>query len=113
MTAAADIDQTRLWVIIIAVALGTFLLRYSFLGMIGNRNLPPPVLRLLRYTAVGVLPGLIAPLVVWPQATGGQPDPARLLATAATIAVAMYTRSVIWSIVAGAAMLYSVLYITG
>lgn len=113
MNTVADLDQTKLWIIIIAVSVGTFVLRFSFLGLIGNRELPPGVLRLLRYTAVGVLPGIIAPLVVWPQATGGQPDPARLIATVATIAVAMLTRSTIWSIVAGAVSLYGVLYLTG
>ncbi|MFQ5438947.1 MAG: AzlD domain-containing protein, partial [Paracoccaceae bacterium] len=67
-------DKTTLWIVIILLALGTYLIRFSFLGLIGGRELPNWVLRHLRYVAVAVLPGLVAPLVVWPQATGGVPD---------------------------------------
>ncbi|MEM6477504.1 MAG: AzlD domain-containing protein, partial [Pseudomonadota bacterium] len=73
-----------IWAIIVGLGLGSFLLRFSFLGLIGDRNLPPWVLRHLRYTAVAVLPGLVAPAVIWPAATGGDPDPARLSAALVT-----------------------------
>ena len=53
----------QIWVIILALALGTYLIRLSFLGLVGRRPLPPAVLRLLRYTPVAVLPGMVAPLV--------------------------------------------------
>jgi branched-subunit amino acid transport protein len=74
-----DYSTAQIWAIILALALGTFALRYSFLGLIGRRRLPEWALRHLRYTPVAVLPGLIAPLVLFPAATDGQPDPARLL----------------------------------
>ena len=62
------------WGIIGVLGVGTFLIRFSFLGILGNRPLPAWVLRHLRYTGVAVLPGLVAPLVIWPAATGGAPD---------------------------------------
>ena len=65
------IDKTTIWTVIVLLGIGTFLIRYSFLGLIGKRPMPPWVLRHLRYTAVAVLPGLVAPLVLWPAATGG------------------------------------------
>lgn len=103
------IDSATIWFVIAGLGIGTFAIRFSFLGMIGDRPLPPSVLRHLRYTAVAVLPGLVAPLVLWPAATGGSPDAARLLAALATIGVGLWSRNVIWAISAGALTLYGVM----
>ena len=73
-------EAARLWIVILAIGVGTYLIRFSFIGLVGDRALPAWAARMLRYVPVAVMPGLVAPLVVWPQATGGQPDPARLLA---------------------------------
>lgn len=106
MTTADLYGLPAIWLIILALGAGTFLLRFSFLGMIGARQLPEWALRYLRYTAVAVLPGLVAPLVLWPQATGGTPDPARLLAAAATVAGGVATRSTLPAILCGLVTLY-------
>jgi branched-subunit amino acid transport protein len=106
-------ESTPIWTIIIAMGIGTFLIRFSFLGLIGDRDLPPWVLRHLRYTAVAVLPALVAPLVIWPEATDGMLDPARLAAAVATLAVGMITKSVIWAIAAGGSTLFGLLYMLG
>lgn len=106
-------SDLTIWIIIVVLGIGTFLIRFSFLGALGNRELPPIVLRLLRYTPVAVLPALVAPLVVWPAATGGQPDPARLAAAAVTVAVGAWTKSVLAAIVAGAAALFGMIQFLG
>lgn len=106
-------SAVEIWVIIIALGLGTFLVRFSFLGLIGDRPLPEWVTRHLRYTAVGLLPGLVAPLVVWPSATGGDLDPARLVAAGVTIIVGYTTRSLITAIICGAIALQIGLYWLG
>ena len=93
--------SSTVWMIIIALGIGTFLIRFSFLGLIGSKSMPEWVLRHLRYTPVAVLPGLVAPLVIWPEATAGVADPARSLAAIATLAAGYWTRSVIWAISAG------------
>lgn len=103
------IESATIWTVIAALGLGTFAIRFSFLGLIGNRPLPGWVLRHLRYTAVAVLPGLVAPLVLWPAATGGSPDAARLLAAIVTISIGLWTRNVLAAIGAGAATLYAVM----
>ena len=95
----------NIWIIILALGVGTFLIRFSFLGLLGNREMPDWVLRHLRYTPVAVLPGLVAPLVLWPDATGGTADPARLAAAAVTIVVAWWRKSVLWGAGAGFATL--------
>lgn len=99
-------SDAAVWGIIAALALGTWLIRFSFLGLIGGRRLPPWVLRHLRYTPVAVIPALIAPLVVWPQATGGETEPARLVAALAALAVGFGLRSVLGAIGAGMGTLY-------
>jgi branched-subunit amino acid transport protein len=103
----------EIWTVIICLAIGTFLIRFSFLGIVGNRPLPAWLLRLLRYTPVAVLPGLVAPLVLWPAATGGTPDAARLLAALATLAIGLFARNTLFAIIGGAAMLYTMLWLLG
>lgn len=103
------ITQTKaeIWFIIIVLAIGTYLIRFSFLGIIGNRTLPEWVLRHLRYTPVAVIPGLVAPLVIWPAATGGAFDPPRAIAAITTVLVGYGTKNPIFAIAAGAISLYS------
>jgi branched-subunit amino acid transport protein len=106
-------SDATIWLIILALGVGTFLIRFSFLGLIGNRQLPEWALRHLRYTAVAVMPGLVAPLVVWPQATGGSFDLPRVAAAAATLVTGLITKNVLASIAAGAVTLYSMLWLVG
>ena len=106
----AGYSDATIWLVILALGIGTYLIRWSFLGALGGRDLHPWVLRMLRYTPVAVLPALVAPLVVWPAATGGQPDPARLAAAMVTVAVGLWTKNMIGAILAGALTLFGVLY---
>ncbi|GGL99368.1 hypothetical protein GCM10011534_21520 [Pseudooceanicola nanhaiensis] len=99
-------DHVTLWLVIAGLALGSFGLRFVFLGLVGNRAMPAWLLRHLRYTAVAILPALVAPLVAWPAATGGEPDPARLGATFVTLGVGIATRNVFAGLVTGAATLF-------
>jgi len=102
-----------IWTIIAVLGIGTYLIRLSFLGLVGGKDLPEWVLRHLRYTAVAVLPGLVAPLVLWPDATGGEVDPARLAAALVTFAVGMLTRNAIAAILAGGTTLYVLIWALG
>ncbi|MCA0920615.1 AzlD domain-containing protein [Pseudooceanicola nanhaiensis] len=103
------IDRTELWTVVILLGIGSFFLRFVFLGVIGDRALPEWVLRHLRYTAVAVLPALVAPLVLWPAANGGEVEPARLTAAIVTIAVGVLTKHTFAAIAAGALTLAAML----
>ena len=94
-------SSAEIWFIVAVMGVGTYLIRFSFLGLIGAKQMPDWVLRHLRYTPVAVLPGLVAPLVLWPEATGGDPDPARLIAAGLTLAAAWWGKSMLWGVVAG------------
>ena len=93
----------QIWLIALALGVGTFALRFSFLGLIGARRLPGWLESALRYTPVAVLPGLVAPAILFPAATAGQIDPMRLAVAAVTLAVGLWTRSALHAILAGIA----------
>lgn len=107
------IDRGTFWIVVPLLAIGTYLIRFSFLGTLGNRPLPAWLTRALKFTAVAILPALVAPGVFWPAATGGQTDPARLVAAVVTLATGITTRSTMGAIAAGAATLYAMLWIAG
>lgn len=104
------VSDTLFWAVVPALGLGTFVIRFSFLGLLGARPLPAGLRRALRYTAVAILPGLVAPAVLWPAATEGQTDPARLAAALVTLIAGIVTRSVIGAILAGGITLYMLLW---
>ena len=88
------------WTVIALLGAGTYLTRFSFLGLIGDRPLPDWVLRHLRYTPVAVLPGLVAPiLAAGPDGSG--PDAARLIGAAVALGVGIWRRNAIPAIIAG------------
>lgn len=101
------IDRGTFWLVVVVLGVGTYLIRFSFLGLLGNRPLPIWLVRALRYTAVAVLPALVAPAVLWPPATGGTPDPLRLLTIAVTLMAGLVTRSMIGAIAAGGIAFYA------
>ncbi|NOD47998.1 MULTISPECIES: AzlD domain-containing protein [unclassified Ruegeria] len=106
-----QIDPTTMWIIIVGLAIGSYALRFTFIGLVGDRPMPLWLLRHLRYTAVAILPALITPLVVWPSATGGQPDIPRMSAAAVALLVGLISKNVLAAIFSGAATLYGLLYL--
>lgn len=107
------IDRGELWFVIIGLGLGSFALRFVFIGLIGDRPMPGWLMRHLRYTAVAVLPALVAPLIVWPAATGGETDPARLIAALVALAIGLIWRNTLAAIFASLATLYLLLWLLG
>ena len=100
-----SLDPATVWTVIVFLALGTFALRFSFLGLVGRRALPDWALRLLRYTPVAVIPGLMAPQIARPMAETGLPDPTLLGAVAVTLLVGIWRRNAIWAMLSGALVL--------
>lgn len=107
------IDKSTLWFVIIGLGIGSFCLRFVFTGLVGDREMPAWLLRHLRYTAVAILPALVAPQVLWPAATDGQPDLPRISAALITLLVGVTTKNVLLAIISGAATLYGLLWLLG
>ncbi|MBF9030750.1 AzlD domain-containing protein [Rhodobacterales bacterium HKCCE3408] len=104
-----EMTTGEIWATILLLGIGTYLIRFSFLGLLGHRPMPGWMLRHLRYSAVAILPALIAPLVLWPAATGGEPDPARLAAAVVALLAAWWMKTPIWGMAAGMATLWILL----
>lgn len=106
------IEATTLWTVIIGLGIGSFLLRFAFLGFVGDRPLPDWLRRHLRYTAVAILPALCAPLVVY-AGDDGSVDPTRVAAALITLLIGALTRNVFAAIAAGAGTLFALVYVLG
>ncbi|MBE1285756.1 MAG: AzlD domain-containing protein [Rhodobacteraceae bacterium] len=106
-----SIDTGTLWTVIVGMAVFSFALRFVFIGLMGDRPMPEWLMRHLRYTAVAIIPALVAPLVAWPPATGGELDLPRLTSALVTIGIGLLTRNVLLAIISGAGTLYILLWL--
>lgn len=107
------IDRTTFWLVTAGLGLGTYAIRFSFLGALGNRQLPRWALRALRYTGVAMLPALVAPAAVWPASTGGAISPLHLMVAGITLAVGALMRNTIAAIICGATALLLLPWLIG
>lgn len=94
----------EIWFIILALGVATFAIRFSFLGLIGNRELPDWLLRHLRYTPVAILPALVTPAILWPEATGGDLSAPHLLAAAVALGIGYWRKNAVLAAGAGMAV---------
>ncbi|MGH1452440.1 MAG: AzlD domain-containing protein [Paracoccaceae bacterium] len=104
------ISDSAFWALTLALGIGTFLIRFSFLGLLGGRQLPDWALLHLKYVGVAVFPALVAPLVLWPEATGGTPDAPRIIAAIAAFVAGMRV-NVVAAIITGMSVLYALQFI--
>ena len=109
----SEIDPVTLWTAIIGLAVGSYLLRFAFIGLVGGRAMPDWLTRHLRYTAVAIIPALVTPLVAWPAPTGGTPSLPHVAVAALTLAVGYITRNVLFAMGTGAASFVLLLYFGG
>ena len=106
MSETINASSSYIWCIIIALGIGTYLIRFSFLGLIGGRPLPKWILRLLRFTPVAILPGIAAPMVLSDDVVSS--DPERILAALVTLAIGCYLRNALLAITGGLAVFFVV-----
>lgn len=89
------------WTVILGLGLVTYLIRFSFLGLLGNRPLSPGVLRALRYVPSAVIPALVAPMVALDRASGGFAAPHNWLAGLVALGIGAVTRNLVATILGG------------
>ena len=104
-------EPIKIWIIIFFLGIGTYLIRFSFLGLVGDRQLPKWFIQHLNFVGVAVMLGLIIPFLVWPDATGGTLYAPRLLAAIAAFCFGIWKRSALWSVIAGISVLYLTMFI--
>ena len=94
-------SSTEIWLVIVGLGVATYVIRFSFLGLVGDRTLPEWLLRHLRYTPVAILPALVTPAVLWPEATGGALSAPHLVAAAVAVGVGYWRKNAVLAAVAG------------
>jgi branched-subunit amino acid transport protein len=101
------VTATTAWLIIISIAMGTYLLRLSFLELWRRLRVPPLVRQGLDYVPAAVLAALVLPALM---RSGGTVDVSfdnlRLYAGLAALAVAWYSRSILLTLGTGMAALW-------
>lgn len=99
----------RLWLVIAGMGAITYALRVSMIVLLGRTQVPPAVLRGLRYVPAAVFSALIAPAMLRPEGrlwlSVANPY---LLAGVFAAVVAWRSRSVVLTIVLGTAALWLV-----
>lgn len=93
-------SDLEIWSIIGGLAAATFLVRWSFLGLLAGRVLPGWLVTALGFVPVTVLPALVAPLVILGPEGGLAPTPL-LVGAAATLIVGIVTRNLFGAFCAG------------
>ena len=91
-----------IWLLFLALALGTFSLRLSFIYLFGKIEMPDWLRRALRFVPASVLAALVLPALTYP---AGMLDltlgNVRLLAGIGGALVAWRTKNVLWTIAVG------------
>jgi branched-subunit amino acid transport protein len=95
------------WSVIAGLALATYLIRFSFIGLLGGRGPSPFAARLLRYVPTAILPAIIAPMVVLDRQAGGLTAPHAWAAAAVALAIGATTRHMLGTIVGGMAAFHA------
>jgi branched-subunit amino acid transport protein len=109
---AAWQDKARgsvmIWLLMIATGLFTFATRFIMFSGLGRASLPSWLVDALNYVPIAVLTAIIVPAVLIDPAstTIAIVDNPRLYAALVAIAVALWTRQVVLTIVAGLGMLW-------
>jgi len=89
------------WTVILGLGLVSALIRYSFLGLLQGREVPPRVRTALGFVPVTVMPAIAAPMVVLAPGSGDWAEPHRMLAALAALAIGMAARSMLAAVLTG------------
>ncbi|GAD52214.1 hypothetical protein MBEHAL_0974 [Halarchaeum acidiphilum MH1-52-1] len=103
-------DALTTWALVAAIAVPTFLVRFSFIGLLGRvGELPDWAERVLAFVPAAVLAALVVPKVVTLQPTlVGTFGHAKIVAAVVAVGVAYYTEDVLATIVVGMAVLWAI-----
>jgi branched-subunit amino acid transport protein len=95
-------STVAIWSLFVALGLGTFLLRLSFIYLFGKVEMPDWLRRALRFVPASVLAALVFPALTYPAGTLDLSlGNVRLLAGLGGALVAWKTKNILWTIVVG------------
>lgn len=106
-------DYPFIWIVILG-GLGTYLIRVSFLFVLGNRMVSPVVGTVLRYIPPAAFAALVFPAILRPEGVLEIGiDNLRLLAALIALAIGLATRNVTWVLVSGMVSLWTLTFVFG
>ena len=95
-------DSLTIWIVILAIGTGTFLLRFTMVALVGKVSLPEKLFDALQYLPPAIFAALVIPAIYRHDPLQFAPEhPARLLAGLLAIVIAWKTRNMIATIVIG------------
>lgn len=97
-----------IWVIIILSGALTFAARFIMLSPLAPKHIPDAAARVLRFVPVAVLSAIIAPSVFLSDGVAVAIWDAQVIAAVFAALIALLTRSVLITLIAGMAMLWAV-----
>ena len=100
-------SAASLWLLFLAIGLGTFSMRFSFIYLFGRITMPEWLRRALKYVPAAVLAALVFPALTHPAGTLDiSLNNLRLLAGLGGAIVAWKTRNVLWTLITGMTLLW-------
>ena len=97
----------KIWLIMIALGVGTFLIRISFIALFGSREIPPLLQRALRFVPASVLSALVVPQILTRNnALDFSLSNPQLIAGVVAGLVAWRTKNVLYTIMSGMIILW-------
>jgi branched-subunit amino acid transport protein len=99
-------DSSTIWLTMLAIGCGTFLIRLSFIWFFGRGEIRPALQRVLRFVPAAVLSALILPSFVFAQQASFSFGSHRLWAGLVAAVIASRTRNVLLTISAGMGTLW-------
>jgi branched-subunit amino acid transport protein len=104
----------QFWVLIVVLAAGTWAMRSLPIMLHGHVPHPPWLERLLRHVPVAALTAIVVPAALYTHAGDVyQLAPARIVAAAVALIVALRTKNVLATLVVGMAVLWAVQALLG
>lgn len=94
-------DSSTLWPIIVMIGVGTFLIRFSFIWLLGRNKVHPRLQRLLQFVPPAVLSALVMPSFFFPQQSEFSFENYRMWAGVFAALVAWRTKNVLLTIASG------------
>lgn len=94
-------NSIKLWIIILSIGVATFLIRFSFVWLLGNRKVDTTVQKLLQFVPPAVLAALIAPNFFLTAESQFSMENQRMWAGLVAAVIAWKSRNVTYTIMTG------------
>ncbi|MDT8444304.1 MAG: AzlD domain-containing protein [Desulfuromonadales bacterium] len=105
------LDPSAIWLIMLSIGAGTFLIRFSFIWFFGQGKVRPGIQRVLRLVPAAVLSALILPSFIFSQQANFSVANHRMWAGLVAAIIASRSRNVLLTISAGMGTLWLCSYL--